>query len=105
MEKWDFTVSCAETSDDENYVITYSDQEIISKTGTLAFQNRNDFDIVVHLLAAGKKEITCDIRVGGSAIIYEIEKDTEHTVGCHADVDEGIEIKLTIYDGEETEVM
>lgn len=45
MKKWDCTVTCAEESDNA-YVITYSNEKIISNTGILSFQNQNDFDIV-----------------------------------------------------------
>ena len=47
---WDCSVTCAEESTPNNYVINYTDSKVISKTGVLTIQNRNDFDIVVHLL-------------------------------------------------------
>ena len=56
INQWDCSVSCAAESSADSYIITYSDAEIVSNTGTLSFQNRNDFDIVVHLLAAGETE-------------------------------------------------
>lgn len=103
VKKWDCTVTCAEEADN-SYVITYSDEKIISNTGILSFQNRNDFDIVIHLLANGKEEKTSEIAAGGGLVLYEVAEGTEYTVGCHADVTEGTEIKLIIYDGDETEV-
>ena len=103
IEKWDCTVMCAEKSDADSYVITYSDEEIISSSGVLSFQNRNEFDIVVHLLTNGKEEQTLEIRAGGIAILYQVEKETVYTVGCYADVEEGTEIKLMVYDGEDAE--
>lgn len=103
LEKWDCTVTCAEESDDA-YIITYSDEKIISNTGTLSFQNRNEFDIVVHLFANGQEERTSEIAAGGVFVLYEIAEGTEYVVGCHADVAAGTEIKLMVYDGEKTEV-
>ena len=39
---WDCSVTCAEESTPDSYVITYSDAKILSKTGVLTVQNRND---------------------------------------------------------------
>ena len=44
--QWDCSVTCAEESTPDSYVITYSDAKILSKTGVLTVQNRNDFDIL-----------------------------------------------------------
>ena len=104
MSKWDCTILCAEQSKVEEYVITYSDEKIFSRTGILSFQNQNDFDIVIHLLTNGQEERTTKLAAGGTSVFYQVAKDTEYTVGCHADVDEGTEIKLMVYDGDETEV-
>ena len=38
--QWDCSVTCAEESTPDSYVITYSDAKIISKTGVLPGQNR-----------------------------------------------------------------
>ena len=53
--QWDCSVTCAEESTPDSYVITYSDAKISSKTGVLTVQNRNDFDIIVYLLCAGTR--------------------------------------------------
>lgn len=100
LEKWDCTVVCVKELDNDSYVITYSDEKIISTTGTLSFQNKNNFDIVIHLLTDGQEEMIYEIPAGGVLIQYQIIKDVEYTVGCHADVSEGMEIKLKVYDGE-----
>lgn len=100
LKKWDCTVVCVKESDDNSYIINYSDQKIISTTGAFAFQNKNKFDIEVHLLTEGQEEIICEIKAGGGFIQYGIIKDVEYTVGCHADVSQGTEIKLKVYDGE-----
>ncbi len=102
-DKWDCSVTCAEESVD-TYVITYSDVEIISKSGVLSFQNRNNFDIVVHLLSDGEDEQTVEISAGGVVVLNQIEKELVYTVGCHAKVEENTEIKLMVYDGEGAEV-
>ena len=97
--KWDCTVTCMETSTEDTYVITYSDQELRSSTGTLSFQNPSDFPVVVHLLTAGEKEQVLDIQPGGAGAFLQIKTDTVYTVGLHADVPEGTEIPFIAYDG------
>ena len=101
--KWDCTVTCVEESTDDAYVITYSNERVVSNTGVLTIQNRNDFDIKVHLLAEGQEERTTEVMAGCSSIFYQIVQDTEYMVGCHADVAEGTEVKLTVYDGARSE--
>ena len=44
--QWECSVVCAEKSTPDSYVITYSDAKILSNTGVLTVQNRNDFDIL-----------------------------------------------------------
>lgn len=97
--QWDCSVACAEESSANAYVITYSDAEIISKTGTLSFQNQNDFDIVVHLLAAGEEERTAEIPAGGVELLHRVETELVYKVGCHAEVEENTNIQLMVYDG------
>ena len=58
--QWDCSVTCTEESTSAKYVITYSDVKVLSKTGTLTIQNKNDFDIVVHLLCEGEQEVVSD---------------------------------------------
>ncbi len=103
VEKWDCTVNCAEKSGDNSYIITYSDKEILSSSGMLSFQNPNDFDIVVHILTNGEEERTTTVKAGGVVVLHQVKKDVIYTIGCHADVKEGTEIKLTVYDGEHSE--
>ena len=97
---WDCTVSCVEASGDESYIITYSNQKISSKTGTFTIQNPNDFTIVVHLSNGSVEERVCRIAPGGTELLSEVEKDSVYTVGSHAEVEAGTEIKLKIHDGE-----
>lgn len=100
--QWDCSVTCAEKSANDEYVITYSDVRVASETGTLTIQNRNDFYIVVHLLCEGEPEIVSDaIPSGGSYSFLKIT-DKEYTVGIHADVDEKTAIQVFIYDGKDT---
>ena len=40
--QWECSVVCAEKSTPDSYVITYSDAKILSNTGVLTVQNRND---------------------------------------------------------------
>lgn len=103
QSKWDCSITCAEEDKLNEYVITYSDKKLTSQTGVLTFQNRNDFNIVVHLLASGEEERTAEIPAGGVSSLYQIKDDIEYTVGIHADVCENTEIKLMVYDGTETD--
>lgn len=49
VDRWDCSVECAQKSVN-TYVITYSDEEIISHTGFLSFNNQNDFVAVCVLI-------------------------------------------------------
>lgn len=104
LSKWDCSVSCAKESSENNYIVTYSNEKIISKAGLLTIQNRNDFDIVVSLhQTSGEEEKTVEIKANEVTILHNIEKNKEYTLGCHADVKEGTEIKIMVYDGENSE--
>ena len=101
---WDCSVTCMEASTSEKYVINYADSKVISKTGALTIQNRNDFDIVVHLQCEGEPEIVSDnISSGGCYSFLQAATDKEYTVGIHAAVDVNTEIKVFVYDGKDTE--
>ena len=103
-EKWNCSVTCAEDSANNAYVTTYSNERVVSNTGVLSLQNQNDFDIVVHLLTNGQQERTAEIPAGGVSILYELIEGAEYTVGIHADVPEGTEIFLMLYEGQNAEV-
>lgn len=100
---WDCSVTCAEESTPDSYVITYSDAKILSKTGVLTVQNRNDFDIIVYLLCEGKQELVSGSIPAGGCYSFLNATDEEHTVGIHADVGENTDIKVFVYDGKDTE--
>ena len=99
--QWDCSVTCAEESTPDSYVITYSDAKILSKTGVLTVQNRNDFD--VHLLCEGKQELVSGSIPAGGCYSFLNVTDKEYTVGIHADVGENTDIKVFVYDGKDTE--
>lgn len=101
--KWDCSVSCAEGASG-GYVITYSDQTVTCKTGTLTLQNRNEFDIKVHLLSAGAQELVSESIPAGGSFSFLQAPDGAYTVGVHAEVEEGTDILLFVYDGDTTEV-
>ena len=103
-DKWDCTVHCAEESGENAYVITYSDEEILTDTGCITFQNRNLFAITVHLIGKGKEAFVSEIAPGGNVIFMQADKELTYTVGIHADVEEGTELNLMVYDGEWSEV-
>lgn len=101
--QWDCSVTCAEESTPDSYVITYSDAKILSKTGVLTVQNRNDFDIIVYLLCEGEQELVSGSIPAGGCYSFLNVTDKEHTVGIHADVSENTDIKVFVYDGKDTE--
>ena len=103
-DKWDCSVSWLDESGDGSSVIAYSNERVISGTGVLTIQNQNDFDITVYLLANAQQEQTAQIAAGGVAVLKQIQPDTEYTVGCHADVLEGTDIRLMVYDGERADI-
>lgn len=91
---------CRQESSDTSYIVSYSSEKIISNTGFLTIENKNDFDVKVHLITDGEEHVG-KIEDGGVEVFYPIVKNTEYRLGCHADVSEGTEIKLVVYDGEE----
>lgn len=105
LQKWDCSVVLGDNEDLTNEeMITYSDKNMITSTGTLTFQNRNDFDIVVYLFSDGASERTIEIPAGGISIQNEIKKDVSYSVGCYAAVERGVKIGLVVYEGAETDV-
>ena len=102
--KWDCSVFCVQSSADDEYCITYSSEMPQSDSGVLTFQNRNAFAITIHLTnqKSGEEEVFL-IPAGGVTTRYQIERGVEYLIGVHADVPEGAEIRLMVYDGEETE--
>lgn len=103
-DRWDCSVTWAAESTDDSYVITYSGKTVVSDTGILTLQNRNDFEITVHLSCDGQEEQIFDIQPGGVSVFHRAVKQAVYTVGIHADVEEGTEIQLMVYDGEKAEV-
>lgn len=103
ISKWDCSVNCAEQSISDEYVITYSDEILKSQTGALTFHNGNEFEITIYLLNNGEEEQTETIPAGSSTCLKQIKENTEYTIGIHADISEDTPIKLTAYDGEETD--
>ena len=65
--------------------------------------DRNDFDIIVHLLCEGKQELVSGSIPAGGCYSFLNVTDEEYTVGIHADVDENTDIKVFVYDGKDTE--
>ena len=103
-DQWEISVPCAEESGQGSYVITYNGTMVSSETGILTLQNRNDFEITVHLSCNGQEEQVFDIQPGGVTVFHQAVKGEVYTVGIHAEVKEGTEIKLMVYDGERAEV-
>ena len=97
---WDCSVTCEQTSTPDSYIITYSKVTFAADTGTLTIQNQNDFDIIVHLFANRANDEMIDIEAGGVTVLYQLDKEAEYTMGIHADVEEGTDIKVMVYDGD-----
>ena len=97
--KWDCSVTAAADNTDDAYVITYSNEEIQTRTGVLTIQNRNDFPVKIHLSTVGKQELSEEILPGGCVMFQNITPDTPYTVGAHAEVTEGTDIAIMAYDG------
>lgn len=102
--KWDCSVNCAEESKENAYIITYSEERVVSSTGSLTFQNRNDFVIKVHLSGEGKEVFVSEIAPGGNVVYKQATPNIVYTIGIHADVAEGTELNMMVYDGEWSEV-
>lgn len=96
---WDCSVTCAEESTEEHYVITYSDEEIISATGALTFTNVNDFEITIHLLTEGQEERSDTLGPRGICTLFQLQRDVPYQIGIHADVEPDTPIYLTVHDG------
>lgn len=103
-DQWEISVLCAEESAQDSYVITYGGVTAASETGILTLQNRNDFEIVVHLSCDGQEEQVFKIQAGGVTVFHQAVKGAVYTVGVHAEVKEGTKINLMVYDGERSEV-
>mgnify|MGYP000340691306 CR=1 FL=1 len=67
------------------------------------YQNKNDFDIVVHLLCEGEQEVVSDNIPANSFYSFTNVTDKEYTVGIHADVGVAADIRVVVYDGKDTE--
>lgn len=100
QSKWDCSVSCAEESKDNSYIITYSSEKIVCTTGKLSVQNPNHFDITVYLSANNEDERVEKITADTASVLSSLKKNVVYTVGLHADVEENTEISCMIYDGE-----
>lgn len=103
-EQWEISVSCITDPDPDTYVITYGAKTVCSETGILTMQNRNDFDIAVHLSCNGQEEQVFYIQPGGVAVFHQAMKGEAYTVGVHAEEEEGTEMILMVYDGEKSEI-
>ena len=97
---WNCSVVCAEASTEDTYVITYSDEEVISTTGALTFTNCSDFDITVHLFSAGQEVRSHTLEPFSVCTHFQLQRDVPYQIGIHADVAPDMPIYLTVHDGE-----
>ena len=98
VNSWDCTLTCAEATEENAYVITYSDKTLVSTTGRLTIENANDFGVVVYLYADGSERVEM-LAANSRIVVYELSTEAKYTVGLHAEVKEGTEIKLLVHDG------
>lgn len=98
INEWQFSTKCAVASSEDKYVITYCDEKITCSTGLLTIENKNNFDITVHLSNGENAEIGLDIPQNTSVAFALGESKTEYTVGVHADVKEDTEINFIVYE-------
>lgn len=98
INEWQFNTKCAVASSEDKYVITYCDEKISCGTGLLTIENKNNFDITVHLSNGENAEIGLDIPQNTSVAFALGESKTEYTVGVHADVKEDTEINFIVYE-------
>ena len=98
VNQWDMSLNVAAESSPDSYVITYCDEKITCGTGLLTIENKNNFDIAVHLSHGGSNEIVMNVAPNTSTA-FAIDTDTaEYTVGIHADVAEDTVVNLVIYE-------
>ena len=100
MYRWDCSVTCEQTSTPDSYVITYSNEKIVTDTGVLTIQNQNDFDVKVHLFANRENEEVIDVAAGGESVLSQLDKEAAYNLGIHADVEERTQIRVMVYDGD-----
>ena len=95
---WYITLN--QLSDNET-TINYDDQELQTDTGEFNIQNRNTFPVYVYLYSDSADLVhESEIQVGGMCSFRQIEPETTYTIGVHADVDEGTDILLAVYDSD-----
>lgn len=99
VNSWDYSVTCAEKSEDNIYVSAYIDEAIVSTTGCLSFENKNDFQVIMRFYIDGTNKITKWIEANSKIVLYGMEKAAEYTIELEAEVEEGTEIKLSVHDG------
>ncbi len=103
-QRWDISLAVAENSSEDLYVTTWNTTEnIVSETGCFSIQNRNLFDITVHLMTEGEEELVLEIPAGGCSIQYQIKKAVPYQLGIHADKEEGTPLEIMVYDGNNTD--
>lgn len=98
VNSWDCTLTCAEATEENAYVITYSDKTLVSTTGSLTIENANDFGVVVYLYTDDSERVEV-LDANSRIVLYEMSTEAKYTVGLHAEVKEGTEIKLLVHDG------
>ena len=98
-KKWDCSVLNPEQ---EKTIIVYSDVKLQTDSGQLCFQNRNDFPVHFYLYSDDEEEplvFEGDIPVGGVTTYEQVNSKYKYRTGFHADVPEGTDIDIMVYDG------
>lgn len=98
LPQWDCTAVSAGAS-----LTVFSEEEITSSTGVLTFQNRNLFPVEIELRREEETKLIREIQPGGVLSFMQAEKDCIYAVGMSADVVNGEEIHIMVYDGNQAE--
>ena len=99
QDKWDCSVTCAETSETNNYVVTYSDKKYSPKLEYSPFKTAIISILLFIYKYRMKKKEQQKFQRAVLVPLYQISQNKACTVGVYADVPENETIKLMVYDG------
>lgn len=95
ISMWDCSAYSAKASD----IKYYDNVDITPTKGYLTFENTNDFDIEVYLREGEKDVFSSKVEARGMLEYKDVDKSKTYIVGVLADVEEGTELKLLVYNG------
>lgn len=97
-KKWDCSVVVPV---EDPTCIVFVNERLQTNSGSLSFQNRNQFPVHLYLYKNGFGELVteAEMQPGGAFAFLQVEADVEYTVGFHADQPEGTAVTIMAYDG------